>query len=132
MFFPEYEFSPHNIQNKQLKSENFWLMFLEAILTVRFLYSIMFQPAERPSRISDPKKNGGFVKYEREPLPMRQVEERLQDWNEVVEHGISEPLLKTQSARCMDCGTPFCQQVLSTHILNIFEHISHILTVWKR
>jgi len=21
------------------------------------------------------------------------------------------PLLKTQSARCMDCGTPFCHQV---------------------
>jgi glutamate synthase (NADPH/NADH) len=71
----------------------------------------MFQLVERPSQIATPKKHGGFVKYEREPLPLRPVGERLQDWDEVVEHGkINEPLLKTQSARCMDCGTPFCQQ----------------------
>lgn len=51
------------------------------------------------------------MKYEREPLPLRAIGERLQDWDEVVEHDkINEPLLKTQSARCMDCGTPFCHQ----------------------
>lgn len=65
---------------------------------------------ERPTKISDPQKHGGFVKYERESLPLRPTEERLQDWDEVVEHGINESLLKTQSARCMDCGTPFCHQ----------------------
>lgn len=53
---------------------------------------------------------------------MRQIGERLEDWDEVVEHGSNEPLLKTQSARCMDCGTPFCQQVstLSNYILTIY------------
>ncbi|KAG0576679.1 hypothetical protein KC19_5G099100 [Ceratodon purpureus] len=65
---------------------------------------------ERPTKITDPKKHGGFVKYEREALPLRSVAERVEDWGEVVEHGINEPLLKTQSARCMDCGTPFCHQ----------------------
>ncbi|KAL0304397.1 UNVERIFIED_CONTAM: Glutamate synthase 1 [NADH], chloroplastic [Sesamum radiatum] len=35
---------------------------------------------------------------------------RLNDWNEVMEEIKPGPLLKTQSARCMDCGTPFCHQ----------------------
>jgi len=53
---------------------------------------------------------------------MRQIGERLQDWDEVVEHGTNESLLKTQSARCMDCGTPFCQQVST--------QLNHILTFY--
>ena len=49
----------------------------------------------------------------RSPIPYRDVEERLQDWGEVMaklpaqEHA---DLLSTQSARCMGCGTPFCHQ----------------------
>lgn len=69
------------------------------------------QNLERPTKIKDPKKHGGFVKYEREALPLRSINDRLNDWEEVVEHGQNDALLKTQSARCMDCGTPFCQQV---------------------
>ena len=69
------------------------------------------QIVERPTKIKDPKKHGGFVKYEREALPLRSVNDRLNDWEEVVEHGQNDALLKTQSARCMDCGTPFCHQV---------------------
>lgn len=66
------------------------------------------------------------MKYDREPLPLRPVADRLHDWEEVVEHGINEPLLKTQSARCMDCGTPFCQQVHHRPYT-----IRHILTTCK-
>lgn len=68
-------------------------------------------PAERPTIVPNPIKNGGFVKYERQPLGYRPVEERLKDWGEVLASGDNSGLLKTQSARCMDCGTPFCNQV---------------------
>ncbi|KAI7845826.1 hypothetical protein COHA_000736 [Chlorella ohadii] len=57
------------------------------------------------------QKPRGFVTYERSPLPYRPVEERIHDWGEV--HAVMPPeekseLLNTQSARCMNCGTPYC------------------------
>ena len=67
----------------------------------------------RPTRTETPKKLRGFVDYEREPLGYRDPNERLTDWNEVHRHDGAEAtksLLATQSARCMDCGTPFCHQ----------------------
>ncbi|KAL2650685.1 hypothetical protein R1flu_018813 [Riccia fluitans] len=70
------------------------------------------KPADaiRPTKIPDAVKMRGFVNYERESLPYRQPEERLNDWKEVTVEARQDALLKTQSARCMDCGTPFCQQ----------------------
>ncbi|KFM26658.1 Glutamate synthase [NADH], amyloplastic [Auxenochlorella protothecoides] len=56
-------------------------------------------------------KSGGFKAYERAPLPFRDVQERMADWGEVHAHLPAEQhaqLLNTQSARCMDCGTPYC------------------------
>lgn len=53
----------------------------------------------------------GFVSYDRKPLPYRPESERIKDWDEVHDHsGTSthSALLHTQSARCMECGTPFC------------------------
>ena len=53
------------------------------------------------------------ISWHRNPIPYREVEERMQDWGEVLaklpnaEHA---DLLSTQAARCMDCGTPFCHQ----------------------
>ena len=35
----------------------------------------------------------------------------IEDMKEVLEDARPDVLLKTQSARCMDCGTPFCHQV---------------------
>ncbi len=54
-------------------------------------------------------KPSGFMESGRETPKRRPVEERVHDWLEVyrefpVEH------LKTQAARCMDCGIPFCHQ----------------------
>ena len=49
--------------------------------------------------------------YERANLPSREPEERLKDWDEVAETEDPETrkeLVNTQSARCMNCGTPFC------------------------
>ncbi|XP_010537100.1 PREDICTED: glutamate synthase 1 [NADH], chloroplastic isoform X2 [Tarenaya hassleriana] len=65
---------------------------------------------KRPSRVRGAIKHRGFVAYEREGVQYRDPNVRLNDWNEVMEESKPGPLLNTQSARCMDCGTPFCHQ----------------------
>lgn len=66
--------------------------------------------ARRPTKIDNAEKHRGFLMYERESLQYRDAAARINDWKEVVEENKPGPLLKTQSARCMDCGTPFCHQ----------------------
>src|ERR1700710_1815509 len=56
--------------------------------------------------MADPK---GFLKYGREMPGRRSVEERKTDWIEVY-LDFPDDKLKTQAARCMDCGIPFCHQ----------------------
>ncbi len=52
-------------------------------------------------------KPTGFLEYRRQEPPKRPVQERIRDFREV--HGLlSEDELRTQAARCMDCGVPFC------------------------
>ncbi|KHN23377.1 Glutamate synthase [NADH], amyloplastic [Glycine soja] len=68
------------------------------------------ESSKRPSQVIDPVKHRGFVAYERESVQYRDPNARINDWNEVMKETKPGPLLKTQSARCMDCGTPFCHQ----------------------
>jgi glutamate synthase (NADPH/NADH) small chain len=49
----------------------------------------------------------GFLKYPRETPTRRPVSVRVRDWKEVYEP-FPEDKLRTQAARCMDCGIPFC------------------------
>lgn len=49
----------------------------------------------------------GFLDYERIEEDYDAVELRLKDYSEFV-HGLTPAQAKQQSARCMDCGTPFC------------------------
>ncbi len=53
-------------------------------------------------------KETGFLEYERELAPRRPVTQRVDDWFEIY-LDFPEPKLRTQGARCMDCGVPFCQ-----------------------
>ncbi|OVA11317.1 Class II glutamine amidotransferase domain [Macleaya cordata] len=64
----------------------------------------------RPTRVADAVKHRGFIAYERESVSYRDPNVRMNDWDEVMVETKPGPLLKTQSARCMDCGTPFCHQ----------------------
>ncbi|CAN1264108.1 Glutamate synthase 1 [NADH], chloroplastic [Linum perenne] len=66
--------------------------------------------SKRPSQVRDAVKHRGFIAYEREGVHYRDPNVRMGDWNEVMEETKPGPLLNTQSARCMDCGTPFCHQ----------------------
>ncbi|RCX23568.1 glutamate synthase (NADPH/NADH) small chain [Fontibacillus phaseoli] len=49
----------------------------------------------------------GFMEYNRELPGDRSPSERVQDWQEFHKH-MSDEELRTQGARCMDCGTPYC------------------------
>ena len=86
-----------------------------------FEYVLTIEQAEsskRPSQVIDPVKHRGFVAYEREGVQYRDPNARINDWNEVMKETKPGPLLKTQSARCMDCGTPFCHQVCIATSMN--------------
>ncbi len=52
-------------------------------------------------------KDTGFVEYARETPKRRPVSERVNDWFEIY-LDFPEEKLRTQGARCMDCGVPFC------------------------
>jgi glutamate synthase (NADPH/NADH) small chain len=51
----------------------------------------------------------GFLKHKRESTHYRPVDQRLHDWRCVQEDFAPEET-RTQAARCMDCGIPFCNQ----------------------
>src|SRR6476660_9042321 len=52
-------------------------------------------------------KNTGFMEYARELPERRPVDERVNDWFEIYKEFPLEKV-RTQGARCMDCGVPFC------------------------
>ncbi|MCH1639097.1 glutamate synthase subunit beta [Paenibacillus timonensis] len=49
----------------------------------------------------------GFMEFKRELPGDRSPSERVKDWEEFHKH-MSDEELRTQGARCMDCGTPYC------------------------
>ena len=64
----------------------------------------------------------GFMEFERQATPYRDVGERVHDWREVMDQ-LEEPALRVQGARCMDCGIPFCHTGCP---------INNIIPDWKR
>jgi len=52
-------------------------------------------------------KTTGFLEYTRELPQRRPPAERINDWFEVYQD-FDEDKIRTQGARCMDCGVPFC------------------------
>ena len=53
-------------------------------------------------------KTTGFMEHSRELAPRRPVTQRVNDWFEIY-LDLPEEKLRSQGARCMDCGVPFCQ-----------------------
>jgi glutamate synthase (NADPH/NADH) small chain len=54
-------------------------------------------------------KATGFIEIQRQKPPTRPVESRVRDWREVY-LPYDTSALRDQTARCMDCGIPFCHQ----------------------
>ena len=63
-------------------------------------------------------KPTGFKEFNREVVPYREPLDRVQDFGEIFTDPPEEHL-KTQGARCMDCGVPFCQSSSGCPINNL-------------
>ena len=70
-------------------------------------------------------KMTGFLDYERIEERCDAVELRLKDYSEFV-HGLTPEQAHQQSARCMDCGIPFCHNACPVNnIIPDFNNLVH-------
>ena len=77
-------------------------------------------------------KTRGFMKYQRRSEKYRNAKTRTRDWAELSKR-LDEDELKYQSARCMDCGVPFCQSDSGCPISNIIPKWNELVfrNQWK-
>ncbi|OAP61519.1 hypothetical protein AYL99_03722 [Fonsecaea erecta] len=77
-------------------------------------------------------KTRGFMKYARRSEKYRNPKTRVKDWAELSSR-LNEDELKYQSARCMDCGVPFCQSDTGCPISNIIPKWNELVfaSQWK-
>ena len=68
----------------------------------------------------------GFLEYERLEEGYEPVPQRLKTWKEFV-IGLSSEQAKVQGARCMDCGTPYCNS--GCPVYNIIPDFNDL--VWQ-
>jgi glutamate synthase (NADPH) small chain len=71
-------------------------------------------------------KPTGFLEYERQPAPTRDPLVRLGDFYEIYSRGDDAELAR-QGARCMDCGTPFCQADTGCPIDNLIPEFNDLV-----
>ncbi|MEZ4288311.1 MAG: glutamate synthase small subunit [Polyangiales bacterium] len=63
-------------------------------------------------------KPTGFIEYARKTIPYGDPIKRLKNYDEFLVD-VPEEQLRTQGARCMDCGVPFCQSATGCPIDNL-------------
>jgi hypothetical protein len=73
----------------------------------------------RDGSFAEIDKTRGFIDYYRNADPYRDPLERVFDWAEINSSGHDEVERSVQAARCMDCGTPFCQTHTGCPINNL-------------
>ena len=71
-------------------------------------------------------KPTGFKEFKREPQPYRDVKARLLDYKELYTE-VVDSKLRTQAARCMDCGIPFCQSANGCPVSNIIPEWNDLI-----
>jgi glutamate synthase (NADPH/NADH) len=74
----------------------------------------------------------GFMKYQRKTEKYRNPKKRTDDWKEFTSR-LTTNELKQQTARCMDCGVPFCQSDTGCPISNIIPKWNELVfkDQWK-
>jgi len=74
----------------------------------------------------------GFMKYQRKTEKYRNPKKRTDDWKEFTSR-LTTDELKQQTARCMDCGVPFCQSDTGCPISNIIPKWNELVfkEQWK-
>lgn len=75
-------------------------------------------------------KPTGFMEYKREIPTDREPNERISDWNEF-HLPMPEEALRTQGARCMDCGIPFCHTGLLVSGMASGCPINNLIPEWN-
>lgn len=85
--------------------------------------SITDAKAEKKKSALVLNKTKGFMLYARRSEKYRNPKTRTKDWAELSKR-LEEDELKYQSARCMDCGVPFCQSDTGCPISNIIPKVS--------
>jgi NAD(P)H-dependent glutamate synthase small subunit len=77
-------------------------------------------------------KPTGFKEFQRQAVPYRDPLQRIADFNEIFTPP-DENLLRTQGARCMDCGVPFCQSESGCPIDNLIPEWNDLVyqNRWK-
>ena len=76
-------------------------------------------------------KETGFLEFERQDVSYGEVAARLTHYKEFTVP-LSEPVLREQAARCMDCGIPFCHT--GCPVNNLIPDWNHLVYEddWKR
>jgi len=69
----------------------------------------------------------GFINYNRITDPYRDPLERVFDWNEINSSGHDDIERTIQAARCMDCGTPFCQTHTGCPVNNLIPEWNELV-----
>ena len=86
----------------------------------------MVDDSTTKQRLNKLDKTRGFMKYKRLNEAYRPPRKRVKDWKEISTRlTVSE--LKYQSARCMDCGVPFCQSDPGCPISNIIPQWNELV-----
>ncbi|RPB15543.1 putative glutamate synthase Glt1 [Morchella conica CCBAS932] len=94
--------------------------------------SITDAKAEKKKSALVLNKTKGFMLYARRSEKYRNPKTRTKDWAELSKR-LDEDELKYQSARCMDCGVPFCQSDTGCPISNIIPKWNELVfqNQWK-
>ena len=71
-------------------------------------------------------KTKGFMKYQRRSEKYRGADSRTKDWRELSTR-LTDDELKYQTARCMDCGVPFCQSDTGCPISNVIPKFNELV-----
>jgi glutamate synthase (NADPH/NADH) small chain len=78
-------------------------------------------------------KPTGFKEFKRKTESYREVSLRVKDYGEIFTGTHDIDHLKTQGARCMDCGVPFCQSDNGCPVDNLIPEWNHLIYTnqWK-
>ena len=72
----------------------------------------------------DPK---GFLTLRRATPERQATEERVKHWGEFY-RPVQESAVRTQGARCMDCGVPFCQGDTGCPVRNVIPEWNELVS----
>lgn len=109
-----------------------YLLHRHAVGRMHWLTLEYFRVKRRDGSFDVIEKLRGFLNYERNPEPYRNPLERVTDWGELnptdgdkEKHSAVER--KVQAARCMDCGTPFCQTHTGCPVNNLIPEWNNLV-----